>query len=59
MTIDEAIKHLTEWRDAGLTLLPAYDLEALKLGFEALKRIEQERGLHTYPAYKLLPGETK
>ena len=37
----------------------ARSIEALRLGVEALKRIEADRALHLYPAYKLLPGETE
>lgn len=33
--------------------------DAIKLGIEALKRLEQNRTLHFIPSLKLLPGETK
>lgn len=32
---------------------------AIKLGIEALKRLEQNRTLHFVPSLKLLEGETK
>ena len=35
------------------------DYEAMKLGIEALKRLEQNRTLYFMPSIKLLPGETE
>ncbi len=59
MTIDEAMKRLSSFRDWFLTEFVDEDIEAIKLGIEALRRQEYLR-LHFGQGFqKLLPGETK
>ncbi len=59
MTINEAIKILdnyhpfhNHYRNPGI-------LEALNLGIEALKRLQEQRSGTTLDEYDFLPGETK
>jgi len=58
MTIDEAIEELTDLSKVGLNRLTPSELRALKLGVEALKRLEKERAYDETTVFELLPGET-
>lgn len=58
MTIDEAIKTdetLIEFPEKNLW---DFELEAIKLGIEALKREKERRHYYINSAPELLPGET-
>jgi len=59
MTIDEAIKELTELQEdlSGGTPDPAVD--AIKLGIEALKRHKDKTRLLPSELLQPLPGETE
>ncbi len=59
LTLDKAIKFNRDEVDALIDAGETATAQAVELGIEALKRLEQERALHTYPAYKPLPSETK
>lgn len=59
MTLKEAIKYLSDEVEHPYSAKKLRRPGALKLGIEAMERLEQERSLHTYPAYKLLPSETE
>ena len=59
MTIDEAIKTLTDSRKLPRT---PHDLElnaAMELGIEARKRVKENRKTKLMVEIGLLPGETK
>lgn len=58
MTIDKAIEILTALARPIREDENPDDSDALKLGIEALKRLEQNRTLHFIPSMKLLEGET-
>ena len=59
MTIDEAIKNLTEdIANSSPTLKPEYK-EARRLGREALKRFRIYQGYIDLHSRRLLPGETE
>ena len=59
MTIEKAVENLTielsAWPHKGTQDWYA----SVSLGIEALKHLEHERSLFTYPLYQLLPGETQ
>ncbi|GAI71838.1 unnamed protein product [marine sediment metagenome] len=59
MTIDEAIKILSDSYYKHTILLNGRDDEALNLGIEALKRYKLQRQLIICPSPPRLPGETK
>lgn len=58
MKLEKAIPILSILIEVKARMSEIDQHDAIKLGLEALLRIEQERTLHTYPAYKLLPSET-
>jgi len=59
MTIDEAIKEIEKAISFAHFTHPSRTEEALKLGIEALKRLQQGRA-GGFPYFNLpLPGETK
>jgi len=57
MTINKAIEILTIFIDPNVTKLDPDDLDAIKLGIEALKRIKDMRISPCTTADELLPGE--
>jgi len=59
MTIDEAIEILEGSYYKHTILLAGRDDEALKLGIEALKKLDDIRTCHPLFHNLLLPGETK
>ena len=59
MTIDEAIKQLESFHSWFALDFSNKDLEAQKLGIEALKRIEDWRRALVCNPDLLLPGETE
>jgi len=59
MTLKEAIDNLTAMLGTYLPSEPQDEPDALKLGIEAVKRVQADRtGYETY-APDLLPGETE
>lgn len=59
MTIDEAIKELTEpYNERQLIVSPRF-MEALQLGIEALKREREYRPTREPRTFDFLPGETE
>ncbi len=59
MTIDKAIEILTQYtKGTDMLYLPDF-LDALKLGIEALKRVQLQRGIWGMKQDALLPGETE
>ncbi len=58
MTIDEAIKMLTLNLPTDQWNRDAKQLAALKLGIEALERVESAHKLGAFAGYGPLPGET-
>ena len=59
MTLDEAIEILSIYDKQGVvTALPDFH-DAVKLGREALKRLQEQRSGTILDEYDLLPGETK
>ncbi len=58
MTIDEAITELTSQLIMQNILGGTYHADALKLGIEALKFIQDGRRDFTAVIWRLLPGET-
>ena len=59
MTIDEAIEVLS-CELVQEDIRSFYDFQkALKLGIEALRRLQQRRIIHSMGNKELLPGETK
>jgi len=59
MTIDEAIKLLTESPYRGVTVLGPEFQKATKLGIEALKFFKDLEDRGALPPDARLPGETK
>lgn len=59
MKLSKAIEILTDSIADNTLLITLEHDAAVKLGIEALKRLEQNRTLHFIPGLKLLPGETK
>jgi hypothetical protein len=59
MTIDEAIKTLSEMRETNLNYYSPNRRKALSLGIEALKHIRTRRVVHPIYEVDKLPGETK
>lgn len=59
MTIQEAIKILTEDFPSAAHCSWAEYVEARKLGIEALKSRQEHRHINNHPDQELLPGETK
>jgi len=58
MTIHEAIENLNyPFKERTLLMSPEF-MEALKLGIEALKKIQYDRLPGARPLYAQLPGET-
>ena len=58
MKLDKAIENLKEEAEFEQGEKNLTMVDSINLGIEALKRLQQVRSHHTYPAYKLLPGET-
>ncbi len=58
MKVSQAIELLSYSSEQNTILITGDDKDALKLGIEALKRLEQNRTLHFIPSLKLLEGET-
>ena len=59
MTIDEAIKILTNMPLSIDYSLDPYKIQAIKLGIEALERFKHYRSWGTMATNLSLPGETK
>lgn len=59
MTINQAIELLKMLQVNLASDMDAEDLNALQLGIEALKRVEDSRGLAPLSPDRLLPGETE
>lgn len=59
MTIDEAISRIDNFEKRGLTKNYLELHEALRMGIEALKRIQESRQLKCQVASDTLPGETE
>jgi len=59
MTIDKAIKQLTEILEISRNRNPVSDRNAIKLGIEALKAVKYARANNYYTPIALMPGETK
>ena len=59
MTIDEAIKTLSNLVVASQLVGGTRQDTAIKLGIEALKRLKTIRGYPYFQLQGLLPGETK
>ena len=58
MKLKKAIEILDLARVEGISCCNDDDKDALKLGIEALKRIQSARGQWTVSPLHLLPGET-
>jgi hypothetical protein len=58
MTIDEAIKILTILESRSTNNSTMFKKDALKLGIEALKRVNTRREKLSWEFEPLLPGET-
>ena len=58
MTIDEAIENLQDTYDFCQSVFSTEDLEAIKLGIEALKRIKLQRSPRGFGYSYKLPGES-
>jgi len=58
MTIDDAIKILTDWKDTGEDMNAERLDQAENLAIEALKYVKASRDPHGTPEHGLLPGET-
>lgn len=56
MTINEAIKVISDYIDDPLIVNKDEFIEAISLGGEALRRVKWHKEQHRY--YELLPGET-
>lgn len=59
MKIAKAIEHLNAIKDSGEYLGDPDDSRALKLGIEALKRLQIHRTEHIDIGFNPLPGETE
>ncbi|MBA7563511.1 hypothetical protein ES708_05170 [subsurface metagenome] len=59
MTIVNAITFLELLDRSAGTFLNAAEIKALKLGIEAMKRVQLQRGIWGMEHDALLPGETK
>ncbi len=59
MKIDRAIKLLTQMSEYGVVAWDKQDLDSIKLGVEALKRIRDMRLSPCTTADEILPGETE
>ena len=59
MTIDEAIRTLDDWKRDNCPPPLADELNALKLGIEALKFVKMTRTTQEFRRDTLLPGETE
>ena len=59
MTIEEAIKILEDILNFVKPGDPPEEHDAVKLGIEALKRLQEHRYDHIDITYRALPGETK
>jgi len=59
MTIDEAIKTLTEILDDEESMWEPDGANALQLGIESLKRVNVRRDHLSWKFEPLLPGETE
>jgi len=53
------VKELTELEKVEVTMHKADDLDALKLGIEALKKVKKQRERSDFHGIPPLPGETK
>lgn len=58
MTLEKALKILTDYIGTGPEAEPVDFDEACRLGSEALKKIEVERHYAIHHFERLLPGET-
>jgi len=58
MKIEKAIEILKDIRNAHASARTPDAVNAIQLGEEALKRLEQNRRFCLIPSLKLLPGET-
>lgn len=59
MKLEKAIKILQTYQVEGEAPCGGFLDDALKLGIEAMKRVERNRGFNPTEIHKLLPGETK
>jgi hypothetical protein len=59
MTIDEAIKELTNLNENYASQLWSEPKRAIQLGIEALKRVQEYKTHHVLSRHKLLLGETE
>jgi len=59
MTIDQAVKVLSAAQKGTWAIPHADRYDALKLGIEALKRVNASRPLPIPRTWELLPGETQ
>ena len=59
MTIDEAIKTLSEESFGNRWPTPKAEVDAVKLGIEALIRVRDDRGTSYQPVWYPLPSETE
>jgi len=59
MTIDKAIKVLEDYKAKDASPAWDYQLKALRLGIEALKRVNSNRLYPHRVMIEVLPGETK
>ena len=57
MTIDKAIEILSDPRLGCSWPTPRYEIEAIKLGIEALKAYQKSQEARWYPPGYKLPGE--
>lgn len=59
MNIPKAIEELTDLHKVGLNRLTPDEKDALKLGIEALKRVNTQRLFPSNVIWETLPGETE
>lgn len=59
MKLDKAIEIQKEILNRGSMIDDQDDSDAIKLGNEALKRIQNDRELYSYMEPQLLPSETE
>lgn len=59
MTLEEAIKHITELMQDFKYKVSAAEYKALQLGIEALKRVKLEEPFASFYIGDPLPGETE
>lgn len=57
--LEEAMADLSMQLEAKRRLGRSRQADAIKLGIEALKRLQEHRTEHVDITYRLLPGETK